>query len=43
MLQVSEDEVTRMHTEYYDQVAAMFNKHQPTFKGYEKVKLVMIC
>ena len=39
---MDESAVSRMHTEYYDQVAAMFKKHQPTFKGYEKVKLVMI-
>ena len=41
-LQVDESEVSRMHTEYYEQVAALFHRHQPTFKGYEKVKLVMI-
>ena len=41
-VQVDEKEVERLHKTFYDKVAMLFQQHKDSFKGYEKVKLVLI-
>ena len=41
-VQVDENEVNRLHKAFYAKVAELFEAHKNSFKGYEKVKLVMI-
>ena len=41
-MQVDESEVDRLHKAFYDKVAQLFKEHKNSFKGYEKVKLVLI-
>ena len=41
-LQVDDREVEKLHKAFYDKVATLFKQHKDSFKGYEKVKLVMI-
>ncbi len=40
--QVDEAEVDRLHKIFYNKVAELFTQHKDSFKGYERVKLVMI-
>lgn len=39
---VDESEVDRLHKAFYEKVAQLFKEHKDSFKGYEKVKLVLI-
>lgn len=41
-MQVDEAEVDRLHKIFYDKVAELFTQHKDSFKGYERVKLIMI-
>ncbi len=41
-VQVDEAEVDRLHKIFYDKVAELFTQHKDSFKGYERVKLIMI-
>ena len=41
-VQVDEAEVDILHKIFYDKVAELFTQHKDSFKGYERVKLIMI-
>ena len=41
-LQVGESAVANLHKQYYAAVERLYHKYQPSFPGYENVKLVVV-
>lgn len=39
--QVSEEQVAALHKKFYEAVAELWHKYQPSFPAYKDVKLVM--